>query len=184
MKTPTTLRMMVITLGGMLVLLAGVCGYQYLAAAAKGRAIDEQHKKLIVAKQQTATWAQAQADAKVVAATVIQRQAVWNWSEQLPVMVTSLSGMVKDCGIAIDTMQPAPMVESQQVARFPLHITMHTDLASLTKFFQRTQTAVPLFAIDQVAIHAGKAPGDPLLVEMTLSSYVMLDSIPATGGRS
>lgn len=107
MKTPTTLRMMVITLGGMLVLLAGVCGYQYLAAAAKGRAIDEQHKKLIVAKQQTATWAQAQADAKVVAATVIQRQAVWNWSEQLPVMVTSLSGMVKDCGIAIDTMQPA-----------------------------------------------------------------------------
>ncbi len=119
-----------------------------------------------------------------MAAQISRRPASWSWTEQLPVMVSQLTDEVKDRGAPIDTLQPSPLVERGQLARFPLHLTLHMELAGLSKFLQRVQQTAPVLAVDQLTVHAGKKPGDLLLVEITLSSYVMLEGSQQTGGRS
>ncbi len=172
-----------IVLGVLLVCLAGVCAYQYLASVAAVRAIAEQHEALVSAHKKAAALASAQADEKQMLAKISRHPASWSWTEQLPVMVSQLTGVEQGCGAPIDTLQPSPMVTRGQLARFPLHLTLQMDLASLTKFLQRAQRAVPVLAVDQLTIHAGKKTGDPLHVDLTLSSYVMLEGSQKTGGR-
>jgi len=170
-------------LGILLVCLASFCTYQYCVAAATAHAIVEQRAALDNAHKQAKALARAQADEKHLAAKITRHPANWSWSEQLPVMVSQLTTLVQDCGAPIDTLQPSPVVMHGQLARFPLHLTMHTNLASLTKFLQRAQQATPVFAVDQLTIHAGKKNGDLLQVDLTLSSYVMLESSRQTGDR-
>jgi len=173
----------VIVLAVILIGLAGTCGYQYIASAAIARTIDEKHDDLQTAKDTAAALEKAQANSKQLAKLVVRHQAPWTWSEQLPLMVTALTGIAEDSGTVIDTLQPAPVVERQQFARFPLRLTMHMHLASLTTFMRKIQQATPLLAVDQVSIRAGKLPADPLLVEVSVSTYVMLDGPQAQGGR-
>lgn len=182
MNTQKILVTVAIALGVAVAGLAGVCGYQYLAAAATAQAISVQRDEFENANRYKAELVKAHANSKTLTTKVLQHRAPWTWSEQLPVMVTQISGIVEGCGAKIDTLQPAPIVERQQVIRFPLHLSLHTNLASLSKFLQRTQQAVPLLAIDQLTVRAGKLPIDPLQVDVTLSSYVMLEG-QAAGGR-
>ena len=179
----TLMRQITYLLGILVILMAGLCGYQYLAAASAARATDEQHDQLRAAQRATTEAAKARAEWKRLAGSITPRPATWSWSEQLPVMVTQLAGIADNCGAVIDTFQPSPIVEKLQLARFPLHVTMRTHLATLTKFLQQAQQATPLLAVDQLTIHAGKLPGDPLLVGFTLSSYAMLDDHQPTGGQ-
>ena len=126
----------------------------------------------------------AQVVEKQLTKQISRHPASWSWTEQLPVMVSQLTGLVQGCGTPIDTLQPSPMVAHGQFVRFPLHLTLHMDLVNLTKFLQRAQQAAPVLAVDHLTIRAGKKTGDPLLVDITLSSYVMLESSQPTGDRS
>ena len=174
MKTQPTL-IAVMVLGALVAGLFGTCGYQYVASAAAAYKSSMQRAALENAKRQAAEILKARANARQLDTRVVRRASPWSWSEQLPVMVSQISGVLEGSGVKIDTLQPAPIVERQQVARFPLRVTLSTDLASLTKVLQRMQQAVPVLAIDQIAIRAGKQAGDPLKIELTLSSYVQVD---------
>ena len=172
---------MVLTIGLVTAGLIGICVYQYAADAAAARAIVAQREALANARSYAVELAAMQADGRQLNDKVTSHRAPWSWSEQLPLMVTQISGIMTDSGIKIDTLQPVTIVERQHLTRFPLRLTLRADLASLTAVLQRIQQAVPLLAVDHCAIRAGQKPGEPLQVEMTLSSYVIVGG--SSGGR-
>lgn len=184
MNTPQKPQSLVIALGVLLVCLAGISIYQYLATAATARTLHEQRTALEDAQKQAVALVNAEADEKQLAVKISRHPATWSWTEQLPVMVSQLTGLVQGCGTPIDTLQPSQTVVHGQFARFPLHLTMHMDLAHLTIFMQRAQQAMPVLAVDQMTIRAGKRTGELLQIDLTLSSYVMLEDSQQSGGRS
>ncbi len=171
-------------LGVLLTCLAGVCGYQWLASASAASTITEQRTRLAGMTKHAEELRQAQADEQHLALNIAQHNAPWSWSEQLPVMVTQINKIVTGCGTAIETLQPSIVVEHGQLARYPLHLTLHMSVDELTQFLHRIQQARPLLAVDQLSIHAGKYAGDPLLVDVTISSYVTLSGNQPRGERS
>jgi len=175
----TLMRWLVYTLGLAVVVMAGALVYQYVASTAILHDIDAQRAALELTQRTSAEAAKAQAMRRQLIASITPRGKEWSWSEQLPVMVTQIAGIANGCGAVIDTFQPSPVVASQQLTRFPLHLTLHMHLATLTTFLRQAQQATPLLAIDQLTIHVGKLPGDPLLVGVTFSSYVMPDEGPS-----
>ena len=182
MKRQRILRMIVVALGLLAAGLAGACIYQYAASATAARAIAGQQDALEQMKGYAAELARAQAEGRQMSEQVLQHKAPWTWSEQLPVMVAQISGIVEQDGVKIDTLQPAPPVEREHLTRFPLRLTLRTDLEHLKDLMVRLRQAVPLLAVDHFAIRSGQKQGEPLQVEMTLSSYVIIDG-QATGGR-
>ena len=183
MKTPLNLRPLVFMLGTVLALLIICCAYEWLESLMSAQTISEQHLRLANTRKQAKEMLAAQSSAKQVATMVTQRAAGWGWSEQLPVSITQLSALEQAAGVTADTLQPATIAANQQLTRFPLRLTLHTDLAGLTKFLQQAQWATPLCAIDQLAIEAGKTPGERMLVNLTLSTYTLVNKAATTGGK-
>lgn len=182
MTRPRILRMAVLILGLLAALLAGAGIYQYAAAAIAVHAIAGQRNTLKQTTAYLSELARARADSVQVSKQVLQRKGQWSWSEQLPVMVTQISVIVEHSGAKIDTLQPSPAVERDGLTRFPLRLTLRTDLKQLTAVMQRLREAVPLLSVDHLAIRAGEKPGDSLQVEMTLTSYVIVNG-QAAGGQ-
>jgi Tfp pilus assembly protein PilO len=185
MKRLQLLRIVVVAFGLAAAGLAGVCIYQYAATAATARALADQRDALEQVKLNVAELAKMQADGRQLNEKVLKRKAPWSWSEQLPVMVTQISGIVEQSGAKIDTLQPSPVVERDRLTRFPLRLTLTTELAretGLTVILQRLQQAVPLLGVEHFAVRAGQKPSEPLQVELTLSSYVIIEG-RAEGGR-
>ncbi|MHB0937625.1 MAG: type 4a pilus biogenesis protein PilO [Armatimonadota bacterium] len=182
MNRAQTLRTIVLIFGLLAAGLAAICLYQYAGYAAAARATVDQQDAL----QQAVTYQQElnklRADGRKMSEKVKQRKGPWTWSEQLPVMVEQISVIMEQNAAKIDTLQPSPAVERDQLTRFPLRLNLRTDLQHLTAVMQRLREAVPLLAVDHLAIRAGEKPGDLLQVEMTLTSYVIVDG-QATGGR-
>jgi Tfp pilus assembly protein PilO len=182
-KTQRTLHMIAVILGIALCLLLIFSGYQWAVFAMDASALRAQRVQLTNVQKQAADLLAEQAAAKQVAPLVKQQPAGWGWSEQLPLSITQLSALEKSSGVMVDTLQPSNVVASKQLTRYPIHLTLHSELAGLTKFLQGVQQATPLCAVDQLAIHAGKTPGEHLTVDLTLSSYAILDTAPTTGGK-
>ncbi len=183
MNSVSTLRVSVIILGAILAGLMGLCGYLLLASTGADREIDRQRDALAQTRVSAALLAQAHADGRQLTDKVPRQLAPWTWSEQFPVMAAQIGALCDASNTRIDTLQPAPTVERGQVTRFPLRLTLHTDLAGLTRLLREIQRAVPVLGIDHLAIRVGQQAGDPLSVEITLSAYVLLDGHPAAGGR-
>jgi len=158
------------------VVVAGLCAYQYLATRAVAREVRAQRDELLRLQEYAEDLRNAHSEGKQLRTQVASQAGAWTWSEQLPVMVQQVSGIVNAADARIDTLQPAPSVEREQLTRFPLRITLQTRLSSLAKILQSIQEATPALAIDQLSMHNGQKPSDPLRVEITLSSYVMFDS--------
>lgn len=149
---------------------------------ATAHAVTEQREALVDFARYDASMQQLENDSRAVTARVPRRQAPWTWSDHLPVMVTQLSALLEKDGAKLETLQPVPVVERESLTRFPLRMTLHTDLATLTAVLKRLQQATPLLTVDQLSVRVGRVPGDPLTINLTLSSYVMLDNV-RTGGR-
>jgi len=162
--------------------LAGVCVYQYIATRTTASAMAAQRGTLEQTLEYFDELARARAEGRQISAQVPRRKAPWSWSEQLPVMVTQLSGIVERSGANIDTLQPAPAVEREHLTRFPLRLTLRTDLARLTDIMGSIRRAVPLLSVDHFAIRTGEKTDEPLQVEMTLSSYAIIAG-QAAGGK-
>lgn len=183
MTTPQTLLQRMVGMAVTLVLaLAALLGYQYWAAGdiarAETTAQDAIARYTREAKQRTA----ALKGRDALVARIPAQVKTWSWSEHLPAMMTQVGTLAESCGAEVATMQPAPPVTRQDVTRFPLRLKMAATLSELTTLLRRVKDATPLLAVDQVTIRPGEKPGDPLRVEMTVSSYVMADGQP-TGGK-
>jgi len=165
-----------------LVLALGVLlGYQYWAqgdiARAEAAARDAIARHTRDAKQR----ALALADKDELRDRIPAQPASWSWSEHLPTIMKQVGTLAESCGAEVATMQPAPPVTRQGMTRFPMRLKVAVTLAELTTLLRRAQDATPLLAVDQVTIRPGEKPGNPLRVEMTVSSYVMADGRPAGG---
>lgn len=182
MNRPLLLRMFVMIFALAAAGLAGVCIYQYAASVAAARATADQRDTLLQAQAYQRELSKLRADGRKLSEKVRQRTAPWTWSEQLPVMVEQISTLVEQSGAKIDTLQPSPAVERDHLARFPLRLTMRTDLQHLTAVMQRIRAAVPLLSVDHLAIRAPERPDEPLQVEMTLTAYVIVNG-QAAGGQ-
>ena len=182
MNRPRILRTFVLIFALAAAGLAGVCIYQYAALAAAARATADQRDTLLQTQAYQRELSKLHADGRKLNEKVRQRTAPWTWSEQLPVMVEQISAIVEQSGAKIDTLQPSPAVERDHLTRFPLRLTLRTDLQHLTEVMRRSRAAVPLLSVDHLAIRAGEKPGEPLQVEMTLTAYVIVNG-QAAGGR-
>ena len=109
-----TLLLFAIILGVALVCLLGMCGYLWVASAVADQAYATERDTLNTTKTTASSWENARAQGQQIAAQVVDHQASWSWSEQLPVMVAELSGMVKDSGTTLDTLQPLPVVRASR----------------------------------------------------------------------
>jgi len=98
-----------------------------------------------------------------------------SWSEQMPFMVNQLTGIVEAYGVKIETLQPEPVVTKDQIMRFPLRLSVRADLKSLTKILRDMESTTPALSVDQLSIRNDQKTAGTLLVEMTVSSFVILD---------
>jgi len=168
-----------VLLGGMV----ATCGYQYLAIAATERDIAEQRAALATAKRRTAELVALQVKSAALVKQMAHHPASWSWSAQLPQMVAQVSALTAGSHAEIDALQPAPVAVNAQLARFPLRLTLHTDIDSLVTILRRVRQSAPVLAVDQLAIRVGAKPDDPLQVQLTVSSYVMLEGHAGAGGK-
>ncbi|HEY3379702.1 MAG TPA: GspMb/PilO family protein [Armatimonadota bacterium] len=171
----------IILLSAVVVVLLGILGYQYWSLTATRAQLDDQRQRKITEKQQTAAQAHRVSTQHALSQQMPLQRAIWSWSEQLPVMVKQVSGVVDKGGAKIDTLQPEPVVTRGQFARFPLRLTLRLSLGTLTQVLMNVRAAQPLLAIDHLNIRTGQTTADPLLVELTLSSYAMLENAKAKG---
>jgi Tfp pilus assembly protein PilO len=156
-------------------------GYSGLTLAALTGRVREQKALLAQEQALTVQLRQAQATTATLRDRVITHPATWSWSDQLPLLLGQVSGLVKHSGVRVESMQPAPVVEAQKLARFPLRITLHGNLAGVVTVLRLAREQSPALGVDQLILHTGTLPTDPLYAEVTLSSYVVLAG--AGGGQ-
>jgi len=106
-----------------------------------------------------------------------------SWSEQMPFIVAQFSGIVGPHGLKIETLQPQPMSAAGRVLRFPMRLGLQTDLADLTAVLKDLQKTVPLLQVERLDIRSAQDKGEKLQVDMTVSSFVVLDQRAPLAGR-
>lgn len=170
-------------MGVLVVGLASLCGYQYWTIATTTQQISAQRHKLASAKRQGVEQTKLLVTRQRLAQQIVQRRASWTWSDQLPLMVAQVARIAENHEIKIDTLQPQPMVARQALARFPLHMTMSTDLGRLTALLVEARAVAPVLSVDHLAIRTTETANAPLQVELVLSSFVQLDGGTQNGGH-
>jgi enoyl-CoA hydratase/carnithine racemase len=185
MKTPQQriLKWTVILVGVLVVGLAGTCGYQCWAIAATGQRITAETAAWHATQQRTDEQKKLLAQQQALLEHIAKRPATWAWSDQLPLLAAQVYAIMDDGGVKVDTLQPEPIVTKQQVACFPLRMTLHSDLQQITKILLASRQATPALAMDHFTVRAGQTTADPLQIECTLSSFVMLEGKPKGGKR-
>ncbi len=179
-KRPASALRLTTTLLTVLVIgLAMVCGYQSVASLLLTRSLQDQRLTLAEEQKLTAELVRSQKETQPLKERVSSQPGVWSWSEQLPPMMAQVARLVADN--RVEAVQPAPIAENGQLTRFPLRLTLGSDLSSLTRLLQRVRKQSPVLAVDQLAIRTGAQVGDPLQVELTLSSYVIVERSTGSG---
>lgn len=181
-RAATVLTGLTVLLGVGLLGLAGTCAYQAIAGATATRDLAAQRHRLQTTERQMALRTRAHLESRPLQARIPVQPAAWTWSEQLPLILAQLARVIEGSGVQMETMQPAPVVAREGIARFPLRVTLRTDLPRLTQLLGRLRTTQPILTVDVLTIHTGQTADDPLQVDLTLSSYVRLSPAPA-GGR-
>src|ERR1039457_5817358 len=97
-------------------------GYSGLPLAALTGSLREQETLLAQEQALSVQLRQAQATTATLRDRVLTHPATWTWSDQLPLMLGQVSGLVKHSGVRVESRQPAPVVEAQKLARFPLRL--------------------------------------------------------------
>ncbi len=178
-RSPAGLKLATVLLTVIVVGLAVVCGYQSVASLLLARSLENQRLTLAEEQKLTAELVRSQQETQPLKERVSSQPGVWSWSEQLPPMMAQVARLVADS--QVEAVQPAPIAENGQLIRFPLRLTLRSDLSSLTRLLQRARQQSPVLAVDQLAIRTGAQVGDPLRVELTLSSYVIVERSTGSG---
>lgn len=98
-----------------------------------------------------------------------------SWTDQMPFVVSQLTGIAEHRGLRIQTLQPQPMTENKCVRRFPLRIGLQADLAAVASLLEDIQYTTPLLDVEQLDIKRAEAGGNKLEVGMTVASFVVID---------
>ena len=154
--------------------LAAGLGYQGLTVLLLTRQLSDQQALLQQEQGLTAQLREAQATAGTLRDRVLTHNAPWTWSEQLPAMMSQVAELVRASGVQVQSMQPAPVVQADKLARFPLRLAVRGNLPSLVAFLKLARGQTPTLGVDELTLHTGTQAADPLQVEVTLSSYVVL----------
>jgi hypothetical protein len=148
---------------------------QQLAASRLSGGIQEQ--KLLLAKSRgelkdRAKWRDDYGD---LALKLGGRMSTCSWSDQMPFMVAQVSGIVEGNGLKIDNLQPEPMTSSGSIQRFPMRLVLQTDLKHLTELLRDLRYAVPLIDVERLEVRNAQGESGKLQVNMTVSSFVVID---------
>lgn len=155
--------------------LACLCGYQYWSITTTTQQITAQRQKMTSARHRSVEQIKLATTRRQLAGQIVQRRSSWSWSDQLPLMVAQVTRLAESHEIKVDTLQPQPMVARQQLARFPLRMTLNTDLGRLTALLTDVRETAPVLSVDHLAIRSAETANAPLQVELVLSSFVQLE---------
>ncbi len=162
-------------LGVLVVALAIGVIAQQLAASRLSNGIQAQKQLLLKSRGELKDRAKWRDDYGDLALKLGGRMSTCSWSDQMPFMVAQVSGIVQANGLKIENLQPEPMTASSNIERFPMRIVVQTDLKNLTKLLKDMSTAVPLIDVERLEVRNAQGESDKLQVNMTVSSFVVLD---------
>lgn len=148
---------------------------QRSTAAGLSSRISEQRAELADLNRRLGECAARQRDYRQQCLKLGGRLSTCTWSDQMPYMVDQLAGIVDPRGLKIETLQPQPMTSAKRILRFPLSLGLQTDLATLTSMLEDIENTVPLLSIERLDIRDGQDNSGRLQIDMTVSSFVVLD---------
>ncbi|MGB9588442.1 MAG: type 4a pilus biogenesis protein PilO [Armatimonadota bacterium] len=97
------------------------------------------------------------------------------WSDQMPYMVSQLTGILQPHGVKIKTLKPEPMTTQSVVSRFPLGVEIDATIAQVTGILKDIRSTVPLLCIERLDISPSPNSADLLEVSMRIASFVVID---------
>jgi len=98
-----------------------------------------------------------------------------SWSEQTPFMVSQLAGIVEPRGLKLVSIRPEPMCSSGKILRFPMKVNLQCDLAVLSSLLEDVEKTAPALEMDRLNVRNAQDKSGKLQVDMTISSFVVLD---------
>lgn len=107
----------------------------------------------------------------------------FTWSDQMPFMVTQLTGIVEAQGLKIASLQPEEMTSGEHILRFPLRVALNCDLSDLTKILQEIESTKPVLNVERLDVRTSPDESGKLQVGMTVSSFVVRDDHAAPTKR-
>jgi len=163
--------------------LTAVVVWQNLVAARISREITEQRRLQTTLRRELAEAALWKNDYESLSARLGGRLPECSWSEQMPFVVAQLSGIAATHRLKIETLQPQPMSTAGRVLRFPMRMGLQAGLADLTTILEDIEKTVPLLQIERLDVRTAEDKGKKLQVDMTVSSFVVLDRHAPLAGR-
>jgi Tfp pilus assembly protein PilO len=148
---------------------------QRVALARTSRQVRAGQRELIRARQEVKDRASWQKDYSELSLKLGGRLPECTWGEQMPFIVSQVTGIVESHGLMIETLRPEPMATSKRILRFPLRIGIQAGLRDVTQVIRDIERAVPLLDIERLDIRTAEGKGDKLQADMTVSSFVVLD---------
>lgn len=169
-----TIIVSIVILTVMVFVLAVAVVGQRLAASGTGHRITEQKRLLARYQRQKDQYCKARKDYEASSVTLGGRLPECSWTDQMPFMIAQLEGITIPRGVKVETLQPQPTVTYRKVMRFPMRVGLQADLPTLTLLLEGLQKTSPVLEVDRLDVRNGQE-GDKLQVDMTLSSFVVLD---------
>ena len=174
-----------VALGAVVIGLAAAVTYQKVANYGVLRDIRQQRAGLADLKRHLSNCEKWREDYQDLSLKLGSRLQNSNWSDQMPFMVTQLTGIVEARGLKIESLQPEQMISGEHILRFPLRVGLNCDLSDLTGILRDIESTTPLLDIERLNITMNPDSSGKLQIGMTVSSFVVRDKhAPQTKWRS
>jgi hypothetical protein len=183
-ETPRRSVIPLVILGGLVIALAIAVVGQAIAYTSVAGGIRRQQRHLVDLQRRLHERRDWRVSYEAIARRLGPRKPMSTWSEQMPPMVKRLAGAFTAYGLRIGSLRPAAMKASGPVLRFPLEVSFRADLIGLSNLLHHLERSEPLLDIERLDIRAGRNAGDPLQVEMTIASFVVVDTTAAGEARA
>lgn len=158
---------------------------QQLSATRLSGDIAEQKRLIAESKKDLKSRTASRDEYSDLSLTLGGRMSTCTWSDQMPYMVSQVTGIVEANRVRVESLQPEPMTSSGSVQRFPMRLGLQADLRHVTDILQDLKTAVPLIDIERLDIRNSQTGNGKLQINMTVASFVVLDkNSPVTRRRA
>ncbi|GEM_PF-4330627 len=156
---------------------------QQLAASRLSRGIEQQKQLLAKSRQDLKDRAKWRSDYSDLSLKLGGRMSTCSWSDQMPFMMAQVTGIVEANGMKVESLQPEPMTSSGSIQRFPMRLTLQTDLKRLTEVLKDFRNAMPLVDVERLEVRNAQGENGKLQVNMTVASFVVIDKNSPTAKR-
>lgn len=155
--------------------LGGAVIFQQLTRARISHEITEERQSLSKMRKDLMSYAKWSKDYRALSTKLGCKLPECNWADQMPFMVSQLTAVIESRGVRIGTLKPEPMTATKSILRFPLRIGMRTDLRKLVTILKDMDKMTPILAVERLGIRNDKEKSKDLQIDMTISSFVVLD---------